>query len=332
MNKNTSEESNKSKNSNSDSTNLTFVSIQASRRTTRCSRTSWFFEELRTSGQRRNNMLGCSNAVLFGCLVFLAAFIGLYFVIEIQAKSKIAEVPDPRPQNPQNAENFSRMVELLRNECHDNNVWAENLDNKKWCSTSWDLIFAGRRQKLKKPPLSSAQKLQRKCYYNATTETAEWQSYKTKAEQLADGLYGARVLILECLTDEKSHLSKNIINIVIIMNIVGASISCLALGLSIIILSSLRKIRSTRNHIHCNLFLAWIFNTIFKCLLFVQGNNWAHLLNGCAITILAVYGSIIQMSWTLIEGIHLHLLLSISHFPKTWSFKCFITCAIICYL
>lgn len=25
------------------------------------------------------------------CLVFLAAFIGLYFVIEIQAKSKIAE-------------------------------------------------------------------------------------------------------------------------------------------------------------------------------------------------------------------------------------------------
>ncbi|CAG5095783.1 Oidioi.mRNA.OKI2018_I69.XSR.g14334.t1.cds [Oikopleura dioica] len=93
-----------------------------------------------------------------------------------------------------------------------------------------------------------------------------------------------------------------------------------------------RKIRSTRNHIHCNLFLAWIFNTIFKCLLFVQGNNWAHLLNGCAITILAVYGSIIQMSWTLIEGIHLHLLLSISHFPKTWSFKCFITCAIICYL
>jgi hypothetical protein len=32
-----------------------------------------------------------------------------------------------------------------------------------------------------------------------------------------------------------------------------------------------RKIRSTRNHIHCNLFLALIFNTIFKCLLFVQG-------------------------------------------------------------
>ena len=34
-----------------------------------------------------------------------------------------------------------------------------------------------------------------------------------------------------------------------------------------------RKIRSTRNHIHCNLFLAWIFNTIFKCLLFVQGKS-----------------------------------------------------------
>jgi len=272
-------------------------------------------------------MLGCSNAVLLGCLVFLAAFIGLYFVIEIQAKSKINEVPDPPgPQSPQNAANFSRMVELLRNECHENNLPAENLDNKKWCPTSWDLIFCWPPTPVDKTAtitcpdalkhFDTSKKLQRKCNYNETTKVAEWQSYETKAEQLADGIYGARVLILECLADEKSHLDKNIINIVIIMNIVGASISCFALGLSIVILSSLRKIRSTRNHIHCNLFLAWIFNTIFKCLLFVQGNNWAHLLDGCTITILAVYGSIIQMSWTLIEGIHLHLLLSISHLPK----------------
>ena len=56
-----------------------------------------------------------------------------------------------------------------------------------------------------------------------------------------------------------------------VVNIVGASVSCLALLISIFILLSLRKIRSTRNYIHCNLFMAIIVNTMFKTLLFVQG-------------------------------------------------------------
>ena len=70
-----------------------------------------------------------------------------------------------------------------------------------------------------------------------------------------------------------------------------------------IILLLLRKIRSTRNYIHCNLFLSIIISTIFKTILFIQGHGWIDNIDICAITFLTVYGTILQMTWTLFEGL-----------------------------
>ena len=125
----------------------------------------------------------------------------------------------------------------------------------------------------------------------------------------------------------------NIFRIFYIFNIIGATVSCLALSFATIILLLLRKIRSTRNYIHCNLFLSIIISTIFKTILFIQGHGWIDNIDICAITFLTVYGTILQMTWTLFEGskkrfkhklvyinltsgVHLHLLLSLSYLPK----------------
>ena len=56
-----------------------------------------------------------------------------------------------------------------------------------------------------------------------------------------------------------------------IINIVGASLSSIALLIATVILLMLRKIRSTRNFIHCNLFMSIIVSTVFKTMLFIQG-------------------------------------------------------------
>ena len=53
-------------------------------------------------------------------------------------------------------------------------------------------------------------------------------------------------------------------------------------------------------------------NRFILCL----GNGWIKLIDICAITFLSIYGSILQMTWTLFEGVHLHLLLSLSYLPK----------------
>ena len=58
-----------------------------------------------------------------------------------------------------------------------------------------------------------------------------------------------------------------------IINIVGASLSSIALLIATVILLMLRKIRSTRNFIHCNLFMSIIVSTVFKTMLFIQGNR-----------------------------------------------------------
>ena len=94
----------------------------------------------------------------------------------------------------------------------------------------------------------------------------------------------------------------NMFRIFYIFNIIGATVSCLALSFATIILLLLRKIRSTRNYIHCNLFLSIIISTIFKTILFIQGHGWIDNIDICAITFLTVYGTILQMTWTLFEG------------------------------
>ena len=163
-----------------------------------------------------------------------------------------------------------------------------------------------------------------------------------------------------------SGLLKKMLRFFYILNIIGASVSSAALLMAIMVLLILRKIRSTRNFIHCNLFMSIIVSTIFKTMLFIQGlpvfkyygghfwpltssltlkcllthqnrfwlwinknlngtefscqsllyhiiymhvylcikaHDWVDTIDICAITFLSIYGTILQMTWTLFEGI-----------------------------
>ena len=44
-----------------------------------------FWIILQCSGQKQVQMLGCNNGVFLSCFIFLVAFIGLYFLIEVNA-------------------------------------------------------------------------------------------------------------------------------------------------------------------------------------------------------------------------------------------------------
>ena len=72
---------------------------------------------------------------------------------------------------------------------------------------------------------------------------------------------------------ENGKINIELFRIFNIINIVGASLSSIALLIATVILLMLRKIRSTRNFIHCNLFMSIIVSTVFKTMLFIQGNR-----------------------------------------------------------
>ena len=72
---------------------------------------------------------------------------------------------------------------------------------------------------------------------------------------------------------ENGKINIELFRIFNIINIVGASLSSIALLIATVILLMLRKIRSTRNFIHCNLFMSIIVSTVFKTMLFIQGKR-----------------------------------------------------------
>ena len=85
--------------------------------------------------------------------------------------------------------------------------------------------------------------------------------------------FWSKILSVRMADTENGKINIELFRIFNIINIVGASLSSIALLIATVILLMLRKIRSTRNFIHCNLFMSIIVSTVFKTMLFIQGNR-----------------------------------------------------------
>ncbi|XP_043853934.1 gastric inhibitory polypeptide receptor [Dromiciops gliroides] len=113
---------------------------------------------------------------------------------------------------------------------------------------------------------------------------------------------------------------------------VGYSLSLVALLLALLILSSFRKLRCTRNYIHVNLFISFVFRAAAILtrdkLLPALGLNIGdpfQALAACRVAqIVTQYCVSANHTWLLVEGIYLHSLLVLMAFSEESHFKCYL--------
>ncbi|XP_044523235.1 gastric inhibitory polypeptide receptor [Gracilinanus agilis] len=113
---------------------------------------------------------------------------------------------------------------------------------------------------------------------------------------------------------------------------VGYSLSLAALLLALLLLSSFRKLRCTRNYIHVNLFISFVFRaaailTRDKLLpaLGLHTGHRAQTLATCRVAqIVTQYCVSANHMWLLVEGVYLYSLLALMAFSEERHFRCYL--------
>ncbi|XP_020835438.1 gastric inhibitory polypeptide receptor [Phascolarctos cinereus] len=151
----------------------------------------------------------------------------------------------------------------------------------------------------------------------------------------ADGQWGSWRDHSQCVSPEKEHVFQGqrfILEKLQVVYTVGYSFSLAALLLAVLILSTFRKLRCTRNYIHMNLFISFVFRaaailTRDKLLptLGLHTEDPSQALATCRVAqTVTQYCVSANHTWLLVEGVYLYSLLALMAFSEDRHFKCYL--------
>uniref|UniRef100_A0A4X2JZN8 G-protein coupled receptors family 2 profile 2 domain-containing protein n=1 Tax=Vombatus ursinus TaxID=29139 RepID=A0A4X2JZN8_VOMUR len=156
----------------------------------------------------------------------------------------------------------------------------------------------------------------------------------------ADGQWGSWRDHSQCVSPEREQVFQGqrlILEKLQVVYTVGYSLSLVTLLLAVLILSSFRKLRCTRNYIHMNLFVSFVFRaaailTRDKLLptLGLHTGGPSQVLPGQALATCRVAQIVTQYcvsanhTWLLVEGVYLYSLLALMAFSEDRHFKCYL--------
>ncbi|XP_074075372.1 gastric inhibitory polypeptide receptor isoform X2 [Macrotis lagotis] len=156
----------------------------------------------------------------------------------------------------------------------------------------------------------------------------------------ADGQWGPWRDHSQCEAPEREQVFQGqrlILEKLQLVYTVGYSLSLVALLLALLILSSFRKLRCTRNSIHMNLFISFVFRAVAiltrdKLLPPLglhtgdpsQGLSHQVLVTCRVAQIMTQYFVSANHTWLLVEGVYLHSLLVLMAFSEDSHFKCYL--------
>uniref|UniRef100_F6WUD5 Gastric inhibitory polypeptide receptor n=1 Tax=Monodelphis domestica TaxID=13616 RepID=F6WUD5_MONDO len=166
-----------------------------------------------------------------------------------------------------------------------------------------------------------------------------WHQEVTKGSVLrlcgADGQWGRWRSHSQCEAPEGERVFQGqrlILERLQLVYTVGYSLSLVALLLALLLLSSFRKLRCTRNYIHVNLFVSFVFRaaailTRDKLLptLGLRTGHPAQTLATCRVAqIVTQYCVSANHMWLLVEGVYLYSLLVLTAFSEERHFRCYL--------